>query len=157
MVVLSCSPESSLTDDDGSAHGASGPASGGSGGAGATGAESAGGSGTGGLDPDAACGAVHEQATQTPLDLYIMFDRSASMAMAGKWDAAEAGLATWLQATSGVKVAIKFFPIANMVTTCDQNVYKTPTVDFAPLPGNAAPIIAAMAAESAAGFDSPIY
>src|SRR5262245_28829295 len=38
-------------------------------------------------DPDAACGLVTEQATATPLHLYIVLDKSSTM-MGTKWDAA---------------------------------------------------------------------
>jgi hypothetical protein len=160
VMAVSCSPESKL-DSDATDRGASGPGNGGAGGGSASGGSpSTGGDGVGaGLDPDAACGSIHEAANVTPLNLYIMVDRSTSMDTAGKWDAAKAGLAAFLNdpASAGAKVGINFFPKAGMPSTCDQNVYKTPVVDFGLLPGNAAPIIAAMDAQTPSGFDSPVF
>ena len=111
-----------------------------------------------GPDPDAACGLVTEQAKSTPLDLYIAFDRSSSM-VGNKWDSAKLGLSAFVNDpdSAGIGVAINFFPLENTPTSCTQTDYSPPKVDFAPLPGNAAAITAAMAATSPSGFSTPIY
>lgn len=116
------------------------------------------GSGTGGtIDPDAFCGAVEEQGKATPLSLYIVFDKSSSM-VGTKWDSGKAGLGAFVSdpAQAGTTVALNFFPLPDE-STCDQFKYKTPVVPFGELPGNAMPVIDAIAAESPDGFKTPIY
>jgi hypothetical protein len=162
VLVSACAPGSDASGSPGSQGAAQGGASvGGAGGSGAgsgSGASQSGGSGGNPLDPDAACGVVEEKANVTPLNLYLMVDRSNSME-GTNWDAARAGLEAFLQSpkAAGVRAAIKFFPIADTPPSCDQNVFKTPTVQFAALPGNAQPILDAMDAEMPQGFGSPIY
>ena len=108
---------------------------------------------------DAPCGAISEKATATPLNLYIILDKSSTM-LGDKWNAARAGLELFLNdaKSSGIKVAINFFPRdPDSTPACDANAYKEPKVGFAALPGNAAPILAAMDAESPNGTSTPIY
>lgn len=110
-------------------------------------------------DPDAACGLITEQGTATPVNLYIMLDKSQSM-VGTKWEGAKAGLDAFVNDpdSAGVRVALRFFPRdPDAVPACDQEAYKTPIVDFAPLPQNAAPIIDAVNAETPGGFSTPIY
>jgi hypothetical protein len=109
------------------------------------------------IDPDASCGLITKQATSTPLDLYIAFDKSSTMA-GFKWDAAKAGLTAFLNdaASAGIKVAINFFPLDNN-PTCDQHAYEPPMVAFGVLPGNAQPVIDAMNTTQPNGFSTPIY
>jgi hypothetical protein len=110
-------------------------------------------------NPDAACGLITEQGEATPVNLYILLDKSSSM-VGTKWDSAKAGLAAFLEdpESAGLRVAIRFFPRdADATPACDQPAYATPTVGFAPLPGNAAAIVAAMEAETPDGFSTPIY
>lgn len=136
---------------------AGGGAGGGAGSAGLAGLDS--GLGDSKIDPDAACAAVSEQATSTPLDLYIMFDKSSSM-NPGKWPAAKAGLDAFLNdpQSAGVRVAINFFPRpVDSVPACDPSGYQTPKVAYGALPGNAAAIMAAVDAETPDGFSTPIY
>jgi hypothetical protein len=111
-----------------------------------------------GPDPDAACGLITEEARSTPLDIYIAFDRSSSMA-GNKWDSAKLGLAAFVNDpdSAGLGVALNFFPLENTPTTCTQTDYKPAKVEFAPLPANAKPITDAMAAASPSGFSTPIY
>ncbi len=116
-------------------------------------------SGTGGFDPDAACALFEEEAVIKPLNLYIVYDKSSSMAGA-KWDAAKAGLAAFVEdgASAGVNVGLRFFPRSPDGTAeCDQNAYKEPTVPFGPLPANADAITSAIDAESPNGFGTPMY
>lgn len=110
-------------------------------------------------NPDAACGLITEQGTATPVNLYIMLDKSQSM-VGTKWDGAKAGLTAFVNdpASEGVNVALRFFPRdPDAVPACDQAAYASPVVDFAPLPQNAAPIIDAVNAETPGGFSTPIY
>ena len=111
-----------------------------------------------GPDPDAACGLITEQAKSTPLDLYIAFDRSSSM-VGNKWDSAKIGLSAFVNDpdSSGIGVAINFFPLENTPTSCTQTDYSPPKVAFALLPANAKPITDAMAATTPSGFSTPIY
>jgi hypothetical protein len=109
-------------------------------------------------DPDAACALITEQANATPLNLYIMLDRSSSM-KGDNWDSAKAGLSAFVNDpdSAGIKIALSFFPTA-MVPTCDYTEYKDfPTVAFGALPQNAMPIIQAMGAAAPTGMQSPVY
>jgi hypothetical protein len=111
------------------------------------------------IDPDAACGKVTKQATSTPLDLYILLDKSSSM-VGDKWTGAQGGLGAFVTdpASAGIFVGLKLFPRApDAVPACDQPAYETPDVPFAALPANAKPITDAMAAAMPDGFNTPIY
>src|SRR5512133_240959 len=67
-----------------------------SGGGGAGGDLAIDGGGSGGshgmIDPGSACATSTVQANLTPVDLFVLFDRSASMAYKSKWAAATAAL-----------------------------------------------------------------
>jgi len=111
------------------------------------------------VSPDAACAAVHESAVSTPVNLYVMLDRSSSLA-GGKWDAAKAGLEAFVSdaRSAGLRVALNFFPRPIDATPrCDQNAYRAPRVPFAALPANAPSVVAALHAETPNGTDTPIY
>src|SRR6185369_3786811 len=102
------------------------------------------------LDPDAACALVTEEAIIAPLNLYIMMDRSSSMA-GDKWNNAKVGLSAFVNDArfAGTRVALRFFPrAADTVPQCDQNAYKEPIVPFGALPDNAAAIIGAITDET---------
>lgn len=108
---------------------------------------------------DGACAYVTEQATSTPLNLYIMLDKSSTM-LGDKWDAARQGLDLFLNdpASAGIKVGINFFPREpDSTPACDQPAYKEPKVPFAALPGNAAALLQAISNESPNGVSTPIY
>lgn len=112
-----------------------------------------------GIDPDAACAAITESAKNSPLHLYIMLDKSNSMA-GGQWTAAVAGLTAFVQSadSAGVSVGLKFFPrAAGGPPACDQKAYATPDVAFAVLPGNAAALVTALGGESPNGLSTPTY
>ncbi|WP_044244076.1 vWA domain-containing protein [Chondromyces apiculatus] len=112
-----------------------------------------------GLDPDAACALVTEEAVSVPLNLYILLDKSSSMA-GDKWASAKVGLTAFLNDArfAGTRVALRFFPRdADAVPACDQNAYKEPTVAYGPLPDSAAAIVQALEAEAPDGFNTPIY
>jgi Mg-chelatase subunit ChlD len=115
--------------------------------------------GDGSFDPDAACAKFEEQGISKPVNLYVMFDKSASMA-GNKWESAKAGLGAFVddEGSAGIRVALRFFPRdPDAVPACDQQGYKEPTVPFGALPGNAAALKAAMEAEAADGFSTPMY
>lgn len=115
--------------------------------------------GDGGSNLDAACALYQEQAIARPVNLYIMFDKSSSMA-GNKWDSAKAGLAAFVDddGSAGLRVALRFFPRPPDATPgCDQQAYQEPTVPFGQLPNHADAIKAAMDAEAADGFSTPIY
>lgn len=152
-LAAACAPDSEVpsgTQGSGAGSGQGGSGSGGDiffGGAGP---------GDGGLDPDSACGVVTEEANATPLNLYIAFDHSSSMA-GNKWDSAKAGLSAFVKDpnAAGIGVALNFFPKPG--GTCDQFGYKEPVVPFDLLPMNAQPIIDAMNAAMPDGTSTPIY
>ncbi|AKT43527.1 vWA domain-containing protein [Chondromyces crocatus] len=114
---------------------------------------------TGILDPDAACALVTEEAISVPLNLYILLDKSSSMA-GDKWQSAKVGLTAFLNDArfEGIRVALRFFPrAADNVPACDQFAYKEPAVDYGPLPGNTSALLQALDAETPNGFNTPIY
>ncbi len=116
-------------------------------------------SGSGGTEPDAACAFYSEQATGKPVNLYIMYDKSVSMA-GSKWTSAQLGMSAFLndEASEGLRVAIRFFPRdADTTPVCDQYAYKDPTVDFGELPGHASNIETAISSETPDGFNTPMY
>lgn len=115
--------------------------------------------GGGGLDPDAACAKFEEQAVSKPVNLYVVFDKSSSMA-GNKWDSAKAGMTTFVDDpnSAGISVALRFFPRdPDNDPVCSLDAYKEPTVPYGPLPQNGMAIKDAMAAEAPDGFYTPIY
>ncbi|MBK8258654.1 MAG: VWA domain-containing protein [Polyangiaceae bacterium] len=153
--LWACTPDSSLTTTSTSS------------GTGGTGGELFGGSptagGTGGTTTDASvdntCGYTTEKANTHPVTLYIMMDKSSSMA-GFKWDAAVAGLTAFVsdQASAGLTVGLRFFPRPpDAIPACDQKVYQVPDVPFGLLPGNTQPIVDALNAAAPDGFSTPIY
>jgi hypothetical protein len=153
-----CAPDSGLGTETTFSTSASGTGSGQTGGQGGDPSfVDAGGAGDGGLDPDAACGLITEEAKGTPLNLYIAFDKSQSMA-GTKWNSAKAGLSAFVNdpTSAGVRVALNFFPLPSEAT-CDQFAYKEPVVPFSELPQGAAALTAAMDAAQPDGFSTPIY
>jgi hypothetical protein len=112
-----------------------------------------------GLTPDAACGVVQESAEITPLHLYVMMDKSSSMA-GNQWQSAVAGLSAFVgdPSSAGIDIALKFFPREPSATpACDQKAYATPSVAYGLLPGNASAIQAALSAESPNGLSTPTW
>ena len=110
------------------------------------------------LDPDAACGAVTEQANIAPLHLYVLVDKSSSMST--KWKPARNGLKAFMDdpASAGIDVALNFFPRPpGGAPVCDQNAYRAPRVPFGLLPANEAALLTALDAEATDGFNTPLY
>ncbi len=115
--------------------------------------------GGGGLDPDATCALYEEQAVEKKVNLYIMFDKSSSMA-GDTWTSAKAGLEAFVtdDYSAGLGVALRFFPRdPDSTPVCDQHAYKQPTVPFGELPSNATALMTAMNAEVPDGFGTPMY
>ncbi len=113
----------------------------------------------GGAGAEDACAHYALQSEAHPVHLYMLFDKSSSMA-GNKWDAAKAGLTAFVedQASAELTVALRFFPRdADATPVCDQHAYAIPDVPFAALPGGANAIIAALDAESPDGFSTPMY
>lgn len=113
--------------------------------------------GTGGDGPN--CAKYEHTEVHKPVNLYVIFDKSSSMA-GSKWEDAKTGLSAYVDApgADSIRAALRFFPrVADATPACDQNAYKEPTVPFAELPGNAAAIKAAIDAEAPNGFNTPMY
>jgi hypothetical protein len=115
--------------------------------------------GLGDANPDGACDYIVEQGTRTPLSLYIMYDKSASM-VGGKWESAKAGMQAFLEdpKSTGIMVAFNLFPRdPDGTPECDAKAYKTARVDYGPLPQNATAILALLDGETPDGTGTPIY
>jgi hypothetical protein len=136
----------------GSGGGPGGFTFGGSAGKGGPGGFSFGGSNMGGSAGFAGDGCAFEsrRAETIPLDMFIMFDQSASMtAMEGnvsRWDAVTTATRTFLQApeSGGLGVGIQFFGRQVLAEDCNPATYATPEVPIAPLPQNAGPLVQAI-------------
>lgn len=115
------------------------------------------------IDRDAACGIETAQANVTPLNLYVMFDKSSSMGpeiTSTKWAGARKGMAAFVNdpVSTGLRVALNFFPRpVDGTPVCDSAAYKAPRVPYDLLPPNASKITAAIDAEKPDGFNTPIY
>jgi hypothetical protein len=125
------------------------------------GAGSAGGGGTNqDADvPDNNCGYSTEKAVTHPVTIYVLVDKSSSMA-GFKWDAAKAGITAFVTdpASTGITVGLRFFPRPpDNQPVCDQKAYQVPEVPFGVLPDNAKAITDALAAAMPDGFNTPIY
>jgi len=115
------------------------------------------------IDRDAACGIETAQANITPLNLYVMFDKSSSMGpevTSTKWAGARKGMTAFVNdpASTGLRIALNFFPRpVDGTPSCDSAAYIAPRVPYDLLPANAPKIIAAIDAEKPDGFNTPIY
>ena len=125
------------------------------------------------LTLDAACAAASQTAKQVPLDMYIMFDQSTSMAT--RWAPAVDAVKSFLgrPSSAGLGVGIQYFAVAvdsaiscgtntdclaggtcsrsstcrcsnGGAETCDPAIYARPDVEIAPLPGNYAALAASL-------------
>ncbi len=115
------------------------------------------------IDRDAACGIETAQANITPLNLYVMFDKSSSMGpevTSTKWAGARKGMDAFVNdpGSTGLRVALNFFPRpVDGTPVCDSAAYMAPRVPYDLLPPNATKILAAIDAEKPDGFNTPIY
>ena len=114
------------------------------------------------IDRDAACAIETAQANITPLNLYVMFDKSSSMGpvTSTKWTGARKGMGAFVNdpASTGLRVALNFFPRPPDATpACDSAAYMTPRVPYDLLPAIASKILAAIDGETPDGFGTPMY
>ena len=119
-----------------------GGSSGGGGEGGALQLDGGGSGGHGMIDPDAACATSTIQANLTPVDLFVLFDRSSSMAYKSKWAAATAALTSFFQSSSsaGLRMALRFFPEDGCDNvTCDAAACGEPLVPLGMLLASSAP------------------
>ena len=91
----------------------------------------------------------------SPVALYVMFDRSASMGTSGLWTPAVNALKSFVQsdASSGMDVALQYFPASGY---CDGSGYSTPAVGLGRLPEHAPDILNSLSGQSGTGFGTPI-
>jgi hypothetical protein len=84
---------------------------------GAGGGDSTGNGGVGG-----ACASSHHEGELTPLDIYIMFDRSDSMAGDNKWVNCTNALKTFVQSpeAAGIGVGLQYFPLQGTIPSACQ-------------------------------------
>ena len=128
---------------------------------GRVGAETDGGADAGRNGAESVCDGVKYMAPPVPVDLYIMVDQSSSMAdpvpgsspLMTWWQEAQQGLTSFVNsprakgAQAGLPAAtvgIQFFPLDGVAPQSCMASYATPEVELAPLPGNTAPIVAAI-------------
>ena len=112
-----------------------------------------------GFDLNAACVRANRSAVNKPVNLYIVFDKTSSMA-GSKWSSASAGFLSFAseQKSSGLNAALRFFPRpADSTPACDPSGYKQPLVGYSPLPAGASELSAAFSVEMPDGLSSPIY
>ena len=95
--------------------------------------------GDGTLTEDAACAAAHVEATQLPLDLYIMADRSGSMSTMYGWKNQRDALVSFFDdpQSLGLHVALNLFPLGLEESpsdpTCSGGDYVNPLVPWGEL------------------------
>jgi len=88
------------------------------------------------------CAGTSSEATLTPVNMFIMFDKSKSMDDNGKWVAAKTALTDFFkdQGSAGLRVALRFFPDTGCdETVCTTNTCDVPLVPLAALTSDAAP------------------
>ena len=124
------------------------------------------GSGGGIISPDASCAKAITTAILVPVNMFLIFDKSASMLDDGKWTAATKALAAFFQdpKVAGLRVALRFFPDNTCnAPQCDIDECTEPTVKIGkltsePAPGDAqeAALVAAVEGAQPVGA-TPMY
>jgi len=86
------------------------------------------------LGKDSACATLSDEATQVPVNMYIMFDKSGSM-MGTKWSQSKAALEAFFQdqQSAGLKVAFRFFPHEGCDSNCNVTACSQPKVPLGEL------------------------
>ena len=99
-----------------------------------------GGTGGSGFDWDAACLKASNEATEVPVSLLLMFDKSGSM-LGPKWSQSTAALQAFFSdpACAGLRVGLRFFPDTGCDENCDEAPCAVPKVEPAPLTDLSAP------------------
>jgi hypothetical protein len=99
------------------------------------------------------CASLGYRVGYTSLAIYVLLDKSESMANDNKWAQTLAALGAFVDDPSlaGLGIGISYFPLG---TICNPDVYAIPVVPIATLPGAAAAIKASLAKQSPSG-DTP--
>jgi hypothetical protein len=109
------------------------------------------------LPSSAFCGRSTYDSGFGTLSIYLLLDKSLSMNDDGKWDDVTAAIAAFVDdpLADGMGMGLQFFPNGCVFDSdCTDARYAVPAVPVRPLPGNAAAIKAALAAQTPAG-DTP--
>ncbi|MBI4703463.1 MAG: VWA domain-containing protein [Deltaproteobacteria bacterium] len=93
------------------------------------------------MDPDAACATSPVEATRVPVNMFIMFDKSGSMANEGKWTKTSNALQAFFAApaSAGLRVALRFFPHTGCDQSCNVDKCAQPAVPLGELSAESAP------------------
>ncbi len=113
-------------------------------------------------DPDfAACGGAYYQGQALPLDVFIMFDESGSMAtmddgVTMRIDAVRSAVNQFLEdpSSAGLSVGIGYFgtqPLSCACTSCNAKDYATPAVGIGALPANVTMLESSLKAQQPTG------
>jgi hypothetical protein len=112
-------------------------------------------------DTTNACTGALYHGQALPLDVYILFDESGSMAtmddgVTMRIDAVRNAVTTFLRdpASAGISVGIGYFgtqPLSCACTSCNANDYATPAVPLGALPGAANALATSLAAQAPTG------
>jgi hypothetical protein len=94
--------------------------------------------------PDA-CAATSQTANTLPLDMYILLDRSGSMADNDSWTQEVNALSAFLGdfRSKGLGVGLQYLPLLDL---CDPSAYSTPAVPINTLPTGAGQLVTSLAA-----------
>src|SRR5689334_21622892 len=101
------------------------------------------------MHPHAAdCAGIVSKGEQITVDIFIMFDQSASMTCAipaggDRWTAVKNALSQFVMdpGAAGINVGIQYFGNFGLLSSCNAMDYQTPDVEIGPLPMNAQPIV----------------
>jgi sarcosine oxidase gamma subunit len=90
-----------------------------------------------------ACAATTQTADQLPLDMYVVLDRSGSMADNDSWDQEVQALTNFFgdYRSDGIGVGIQYLPLADL---CDPSAYATPAVPISVLPTGVGTLITSL-------------
>lgn len=100
------------------------------------------------------CGSTSESVEPIPLDMYVMLDKSGSMA-GSRWTAVTNALRTFVDTPSfaGTGIALDFFPLPEGSSAqCPVSNYTDPTVPWGTLPGHAQAFKTGLASRSPTGM-----
>ncbi len=161
-VACGCSDESGAGTAGGGS--ATGGAGGGSGGSGAATSSGQGGDagfnpiGTGGSAGGETCLTTEAEATQSPLDIVVLLDRSASM-QGSLWDGTVSALTQFFGDPGGddISVAMSYFPPPGQTGLCQPSSYNPPHVPMTDLTNNASVLITDLQSQTPAGDYTPTH
>jgi hypothetical protein len=106
------------------------------------------------VDAPTTCAATSQKAEVSPVDMYVMLDRSYSMASEGKWDAIvnAVGNVVFDPRFNGLGLGLQYFPLQQL---CTPSAYAVPDVAMGTLPAQQQPIIDSLLANNPWG-NSPM-